>query len=372
MIVRLALAVALMLAPLAAVAQSVADAAAEAAADLQAAALQLEEARRGSDRIAALTETIHAYEKGLAAMRSELRRAALREREIQETFERESARLSRLLGALAGMGGAPEATLLLHPSGPTDTVRAGMLLSDLTPALRDEVETLRRQLAELQQLRQLQDSARATLQGGLDGAQEARSALAQAIANRTDLPPPVTTDLAAMQALINSAETLEAFASSLALGEADASATGGFAEARGRLPMPVEGVVVAGFSEPDAGGVQRPGLLIATRPGALVTAPWPASIRYSGPLLDYGQVTILEPEAGYLLILAGLDTAFGEIGEVIPAGAPVGLMGGTPQSAQEILIESGDGSGQDRTETLYMELRQGQTPEDPGVWFDLG
>ncbi len=49
-----------------------------------------------------------------------------------------------------------------------------------------------------------------------------------------------------------------------------------------------------------------PALLIATRPAALVTAPWPATIRYRGPLLDYGNVMIVEPSSGYLLVLAGL------------------------------------------------------------------
>jgi septal ring factor EnvC (AmiA/AmiB activator) len=41
-------------------------------------------------------------------------------------------------------------------------------------------------------------------------------------------------------------------------------------------------------------------LVLATRPNALVTTPWPSSVRYAGPLLDYGNVIILEPESDYL------------------------------------------------------------------------
>jgi septal ring factor EnvC (AmiA/AmiB activator) len=62
------------------------------------------------------------------------------------------------------------------------------------------------------------------------------------------------------------------------------------------LPLPVLGTVLRRFDEADAAGVARPGPGAATRPNALATTPWPASVRYAGPLLDYGNVIILEPE----------------------------------------------------------------------------
>jgi septal ring factor EnvC (AmiA/AmiB activator) len=57
------------------------------------------------------------------------------------------------------------------------------------------------------------------------------------------------------------------------------------------------GTILRQFNEADAAGVARPGVVLATHPNALVTTPWPASVRYAGPLLDYGNVIILEPEA---------------------------------------------------------------------------
>ncbi|MEZ5674302.1 MAG: hypothetical protein R3D81_03325 [Thalassovita sp.] len=44
--------------------------------------------------------------------------------------------------------------------------------------------------------------------------------------------------------------------------------------------------------ESDAAGIARPGVVLATRPRALVTTPTAATIRYLGPLLDYGNVMI--------------------------------------------------------------------------------
>lgn len=340
-----------------------------AAQALAAAADTLAAARGARDRVSALTKTIRAYEDGLAAMRIELRRAALREAEIRAEFDRDAERLSSLLGALQSMGTSPETLILLHPSGPVDTVRAGMILSEITPAIEADVAALQSQLSELATLRALQQSASSTLQAGLDGAQEARVALSKAISERTPAPDRSSTEALALETLLMSAETLQAFASGLSLEPGRGGAKSGFAAQKGRLPLPVEGTVIGGFNDADAAGVRRPGLLIATRPRALVTAPWPATIRYLGPLLDYGNVIIIEPDAGYLLVIAGLNEVYGSIGDVARAGAPLGQMGGTMPAAQEILIDAVNGGGQDRTETLYIELREEQTPVDPKDWF---
>ena len=78
---------------------------------------------------------------------------------------------------------------------------------------------------------------------------------------------------------------------------------------------------------------------------------------------------ILEPGDGYLLVLAGLDTLYGEVGEVVAAGAAVGLMGGPANASGEFMAAAADGSGGRDTETLYMELRQGAQPVNPLPWF---
>jgi septal ring factor EnvC (AmiA/AmiB activator) len=78
---------------------------------------------------------------------------------------------------------------------------------------------------------------------------------------------------------------------------------------------------------------------------------------------------ILEPGDGYLLVLAGLDVVYGEVGEVVAGGAPLGLMGGSAAVTEEFATDSTDGTGGRETETLYMELRQGAVPVDPLPWF---
>ncbi|MFT4151730.1 MAG: peptidase M23 [Paracoccaceae bacterium] len=347
-------------------AQTVAEQAARASEDLQAAVAALQEAQGARDRVAALTRTIRAYENGLAAMREALRQAELRETSLTLQMNAKRDRVAQLVGILGQMEQDPGPMLLLHPDGPLGTVRSGIMLADVTPAVQAEVDVLKSELAELRDLRTLQAAAGETLLKGLQMAQTARSALSQAISERTELPRRFTEDPEAMKALLESADTLEAFAAGLSTGERD---TTGFAAQMGRLPLPVLGTLIRRPDEADAAGVRRPGMVLATRPAALVTAPVAATIRYRGPLLDYGNVMVLEPGGGYLLILAGLGTVYGEVGEVVTPGAPLGLMPGGEATAAGLLAEGQDDTGASGTETLYLELRLGAQPVDPTEWF---
>ncbi|NHB76511.1 murein hydrolase activator EnvC family protein [Rhodobacter calidifons] len=347
-------------------AETVAEQAARASADLQRAVAALESGVEARDRVAALSQTIRAYEAGLGALRGALREAALRERTLTRNFEAKRDRIGQLLGVLATMEANPGPLLLLHPDGALGTARSGMILADVTPALQAEALKLKAELAELADLRALQLSAGEVLQRGLAAAQTARTALSQAMSDRTDLPRRFTEDPEVLKGLLESADTLDAFAAGLS---PDSESDRSFAAEKGRLPLPVLGSLLRRPGEADAAGVRRPGVTLATRSHALVTAPWPATIRFRGPLLDYGNVMILEPGDGYLLVLAGMETLYGEVGEVVAAEAPIGLMGGPATGTAEFVAQGPDGSGGRDTETLYMELRQGAAPVDPIPWF---
>ncbi len=346
--------------------------AARAAAERLARATEmLDEAKGARNRVRALTETIRAYEDGLEAMREGLRRATIREEVIARRLRIREAEIARLLGALQSISATPVPVLLLHPAGPVDTARSGMILADVTPALQTRVDELRQTLQEVSVLRALQQSSADKLREGLEGAQRARAALSQAIADRTSLPRRFTEDPVRTALLVASSETLDGFASGLSQVATDEvpGSLPGIAERKGQLPLPVKGTILRRFGEADAAGIARPGIIIATRPRALVTTPAPATVRYRGPLLDYGNVIILEPQAGILLVIAGLDVVYGNTGEVLPGGSPVGLMPGPEERMGDLLTEFGKGGGVGQTETLYMEIRQDNVPVDPETWF---
>lgn len=368
-----ALCLSLSLMPLLAAAQQDAGALArEAGAALNAASLQLSGAETARDRVRALTQTVQAYEDGLAAMRVGLRRAAIREAQLRAQLQARDAEIAQLLAVLQTLTPGQGPTAFLHPGGPNGTARAGMLLAELTPALNQRAQTLRKDLNDVETLRMLQEDAVAQLQTGLKEVQTARFALNDAMAERTDLPMRFTEDPVRTAILIESSETLDAFSSGLSnITSNDAAWTPPLIEDQiGALPMPARGVILRRADEADAAGIARPGILLATRPGALVTAPTAATVRYVGPLLDFGYVTILEPRPGTLFVLAGLGITYGTTGEIIAAQTPLGLMGSLPtQSGENALSTVSEGGGADRSETLYIEVRQDNVPQDPLAWF---
>lgn len=333
-------------------------AATDAAAQLEAANVLLQEADSGRDRIRALTETVQAYEAGLVAMRAGLRDITLREAAIADDLAARRAEVAQLLGALSAISKTPRPVTLNHPQGSQNTARAAMLIAQMTPALQAEAAALRTQLDTAHDLRAARETALETLSNGLQGAQTARAALGQAVSDRTDLPMRFEHDPVQTALLIASAETLGDFAANLGTDTTDDTLT-----ASGDLALPVAGIVQ---TEAD-----RPGISIAAAPRALVTTPVPATLLFHGPLLDYGTVVILEPATDVLFVFAGLDEVFGQPGEILPAGAPIGLLGGTPGPVDSILTENAQSFTGQSQQMLYLEVRDGQSAVNPDAWFAL-
>lgn len=325
-----------------------------------AAALDRAQDQKADVRIAALAQAVRAYEDGLAALRAGQRVAAQRQQAIESVLVARKAELSELLSTLMTIERAPRPATVLHPTGPLAGARAGMLLSELTPGLGQQVASLQAALQELSVMRAVQRGASAKLETGLAGMQEARQRLAKAVSDRGPLPAPVAQDPVAMQRLLQSADTLDSFAAGLA--EVPGASALPADALTAPLPWPARGLLLRSFWELDQSGIARPGWLVATAPGALVTAPTAATVRYVGPLLDFGAVVVLEPGAGALIILAGLGSTFVQAGEVVQAGAPLGLMP-EPTSPQA------DVNGVSADQTLYIEMRIGAQPVDPGDWY---
>lgn len=340
---------------------------------IERATAMLTAAEDAPDRVDALTATTHAFEDGLAAMREGLRQVSAREAALSADLSARDTEIAQLLGTLEVMGGTRTPVVFLHPSGAVGTARSAMIVADVSRALDARAAHLRDQLNEVRVLRQLQESAAETLAEGLRGVQTARTELSQAVAERTALPRKFTEDPIKTALLIASTETLGAFASGLS-GIADDERRLDLppvTDLIGELPLPVEGRVLRRAGEADAAGIVRAGVVLATRARALVTSPTAATIRYRGPLLDLGNVIILEPETGILFVFAGLDVVYGAAGDIVAAGAPVGLMGGDDPDLGAILSAAGsaEGSGNGRSETLYIEVRQDNSPQDPAKWF---
>ena len=333
---------------------------------------KLERSKSAKDRISALTDAILSFEESLSLARDSLRQISVLEARAQQKLSVEQEAYAELIGVLLSIDKSPIQAELLHPDGPMATAWGGMLIADLLPALEEKVQSLRSDLEAARYLSELQYQFTLDLQAGLVALQETRAALGRAIADRDDLPKRFVENPAQTAILLAAADTLDIFADGLSLiakNEAEGSLPD-ITTRKGTLPMPVQGKVIRYFNEADAAGIKRPGIVVATSDNALVRTPTAATIRYRGPLLDYGLVSILEPQQDILYIFAGLSTVYGDIGEVLPAGSPVGLMGMSEIFDEKNLIETLNESGGLRGETIYIEVRVNKAPENPLTWFE--
>jgi septal ring factor EnvC (AmiA/AmiB activator) len=116
---------------------------------------------------------------------------------------------------------------------------------------------------------------------------------------------------------------------------------------------PARGRITTHFGDPLDTGGQSKGLVLETRPGAQIVAPFDGRIAFEGPFRSYGQILIIEHGGGYHTVLAGLDRVDAVVGQWLLAGEPVGVMA-APLTGRP---------------KLYLELRRDGQPVDPVPWF---
>ncbi len=342
----------------------------------------LAEAERASDRIGALTEVIRAHERGLTTLREGLDALRAEQAALERLLAESADTGTELLSALLTLGRVNPPFALAHSEGILAAVQATILARDALPALAAKAEALEERIVAFAELRALETEAEAVLERARLSLEEARLTFLQAIDHSRPRPPELSFDEARLLALLQSAATLEQFARALdQLSPPRAEVGSGFAQAKGRLPLPVAGTLLPPGSSADASHAGQHALVLATLPGALVIAPWAGRVRFVGPLLDQPNVLVLEPETDYVLILSGLGTIFPQIGEVVEAHAPLGLMPGGDVSEKgkagpdEPPAARSAGSRGERlvenSERLSVELWHAGHPIDPKDWFAL-
>ena len=135
--------------------------------------------------------------------------------------------------------------------------------------------------------------------------------------------------------------------------EAITNIASGFARAKGSLPMPARGTIITRYGEQKVKGVSSKGITIATRSNAQVISPFDGTVIFAGEFRGYGNMIIVEHGEGYLSLLAGLGNIDVELGQMLLAGEPVGLM------------------PTDIGSELYVEIRKNNQPINPAAWFKI-
>jgi septal ring factor EnvC (AmiA/AmiB activator) len=120
---------------------------------------------------------------------------------------------------------------------------------------------------------------------------------------------------------------------------------------------PVQGRTVLRYGEATQFGSRSKGVVIETRAAAQVVAPVDSLVIYAGEFRSYGKLLVLDPGCGMRFLLAGVSETDVMHGQLVLAGEPVATMSRSP---------TGSAPGNMYAPVLYVELRRGPTPIDPG------
>ena len=209
--------------------------------------------------------------------------------------------------------------------------------ADLAKVLKTIEETLARQAREAEEARQKallaqQEAEKRRQQEALAAAaarDQAREPVEPPKKARTTLGPMVSSD--------------------------SASYGGAFSAARGKLPWPVNGRLLARFGDARGSDARAKwdGVMISANPGTQVRAVHGGRVVFADWLRGAGLLVILDHGNGYLSLYGHNQSLLKSAGDIVKAG--------------EAISTVGDSGGQD-TAGLYFAIRQQGRPTDPSQW----
>jgi len=332
--------------------------------------------------------------------------AALADEEKEKTaaLEAERGKLTRAVLAMQRLSTQPPEAMLFSTQPPIDAARTARLLSLITPALDARARALQSDLNELTEMRQEMAQRRDQLAGAVSKLAGENAKLSSLINKKAAVQRSTLAESATGQSkldkLASQAKNLQDLVDRLnkAKAETGPAAPAGTPQTASLSPSlspgvtaplpaermqqpagfrnfpdlaqigaqnvvfaPARGHIVTHFGDPTETGGASKGLVLETRPGAQIVAPFDGRIAFEGPFRSYGQILIIEHGGGYHTVLAGLVRVDAVVGQWLLAGEPVGVMG------------SGEGSGDavsaNGRPKLYLELRRDGQPIDPVPWF---
>jgi len=332
-------------------------------------------------------------EKRLSLMQSS-------ETAIRRSLESRRGLIAEVLAALQRIGRRPPPAVLVRPEDILEAVRASMLLGAVVPDLRQEIEILGTDLAELVRLRDNIAAEKGRIGEEMERLAGERNRLASLIEARREREASAAMDVEAQAKLgtelAGQARSMRDFVEkiekeiSVANKAADSARQAieqetreqrermtalafrdparlapkiAFADAKGLLSLPVSGSRLRGFGDPDGAGATTRGISLETRANALVSAPSDGWVVYAGPFRSFGQLLILNAGGGYYILLAGMQRIDVALNQFVLAGEPVATMGETSEAAATTV---GVGTGQP---VLYIEFRKDGVSVDPTPWW---
>ena len=347
------------------------------------------------------TERVKLAEADVAAVEEKIGTLIVEELDTRGRLDGADKSISNVLAALERISRNPPPALIVDPSDALGSARSAILISAILPQIQAKADAVMADLNALNDIKLAAEAEEENLRANFDVLEEEQLRIATLIAARKNSEQTATAALetAEQEAALMAEKAAELKQRIADLGRrADAVATaaaateqanaGGnapsldretvllalanpertepavpFAAARGFLNFPVSGVNVINYGDGDGfGGISR-GLSVVTRAQAPVIAPADGWVLYAGEYLNYGQIVILDVGQDHTILLAGLAAVEASVGQFVRMGERLGAMG-SRTIGQTVATSAGASNP-----TLYIEMRNNNSPIDPTGWW---
>ncbi len=320
------------------------------------------DADRMASEAAALAARIQAAEADIKAARTRIAIVTRLQQRQRARLAEKQGPMIRLTAALQMMTRKPTALALVEPRSLDELIYMRSVLSAVMPEIERRTASLRDEVRQGEQLRLQAARAITSLDESQRRLTERRRQLAGMEASERIAATQFSDDagIEQEQALALGEEARDimdlmdqiresgAVRESLSALEGPVLRPGQGQEPPPRLPqqnsdvahayrLPVDGEIVTGLGEISGSGYRSRGLTIAVDPGAQIVAPAAGRVAYSGRYQSYGNILIIEHDAGWTSLITNMATSSVAVGDQVVQGAPVGQSGsGDPTVTVEL------------------------------------
>lgn len=332
-----------------------------------------EKARKLSAQMVKTAAALQGSEAKLSAIEEKLRLLSIQIEEKTASLNARKKDLATMVQASIKLSQTPQEAVILMPGDMMNNMKASRALKMTVDSIKFQSEVIHKQMAELEVLKETLNKNQQDAIAERGKLEEQKLLLKTQIAEHKAMQQKLNAQQkevkAKTQQLGKKAKDLQDLIVSLEKEKelerqrqedeikSDTSQPQGekgqlrsFRDARGHVRVPAAGRLSQKFGEEKLNETTK-GIVITTRAGAQVTAPYDAEVLFTGPFMEYGSMIILRHSDGFHTLLAGMSKIDASVGDFLLEGEPIGAMG--------------DEGSNNR---LYMELRSNNQPVDPAPW----
>ncbi len=319
--------------------------------------------------LATVEKRLIALQKALRTAGADLRQAQTRadrlqaeQATLQAQLKQHQARLQQQMRRRYLLGRQANTRMMLSQDDPARLARLQVYLGYLHAQEKNQISAFLESLDAVQRKRQESQQALQQLQSLQQSHAQALQSIRQQRSRRTAMLLQVEQRLQSQDSSIARLTAQQAQLEDLIQNLREVLKKQAFklpdiklAEARGKLPRPAQGRLLARFNQVKPDGINRwKGVWIAADAGSPVRAIATAQVVYVGWMHHFGLLLVLDHGDGYFSLYGHNQSALRQVGDQVSAG--------------EMIAEAGDTGGHHKS-GVYLEIRKGRRALDPLKWL---